>query len=176
MGSPNGCCADMWVLQGFDFRGDFIALCNSVKGGCGEGGSASAPGNSDRMRWGGFKLHQGTVRLGIRNSFFGAVAMHWHSCTGIGGVTVHGGVPECGDVALRDVGGGHAGGGLGDLRGLFQPSWFCDSMKIHPSTALELFRGGQPGSCWELPELSAVIKQKRNADLWFVTRISELLL
>ena len=37
-----------------------------------------------------------------------------------------------GDVALRDVVSGHGGGGLtvgfGDLRGFFQPSWFCDSM------------------------------------------------
>ena len=29
--------------------------------------------------------------------------MHWHSCSGTGGVTVCGGVPEDGDVALRDV-------------------------------------------------------------------------
>jgi len=28
---------------------------------------------------------------------------------------------SCGDVALRDVGSGHGGGGHGDLRGLFQP-------------------------------------------------------
>ena len=32
---------------------------------------------------------------------------------GGGGVTVHGGVKECGDVALRDVGSGHGGVGWG---------------------------------------------------------------
>ena len=43
------------------------------------------------------------------------------------------------DVALRDVVSGHGGDGLmvglGDLRGLFQPQWFCDSM-IHCSVVL----------------------------------------
>ena len=50
--------------------------------------------------------------------------LQWHSCTGGGGVTVHGGAQSCGDVALRDVvmgTVGWAGVGLGDIRGLFQP-------------------------------------------------------
>ena len=42
-----------------------------------------------------------------------------HSCTGGGGVTIPGGVPELCGVALRDVGSG-GGAELGDLRGLFQ--------------------------------------------------------
>ena len=32
------------------------------------------------------------------------------------------------DVALGDAVSEHGGGGLGGLRGLLQPEWFCDSM------------------------------------------------
>jgi len=38
--------------------------------------------------------------------------MQWHSCPGSSGVTIPGGVENCGDVALRDVGSGHGGDGL----------------------------------------------------------------
>ena len=61
--------------------------------------------------------------------------MCWHSCTGSGGVTVHGGV-QCGDVALRDVGSGHGGVGwvgLDDLRSLFQPRWLYDFTTLSSS-------------------------------------------
>ena len=65
--------------------------------------------------------------------------MHWHSCTrSVGGSpsleVFHG----RGDVALRDVGSGHggvAGVGLGDLRGHFQPEWFCDSTAARLQTS-----------------------------------------
>ena len=37
----------------------------------------------------------GRFRLGIRKNLFSErVVMHWRSCTGSGGVTVPGGVPE----------------------------------------------------------------------------------
>ena len=62
--------------------------------------------------------------MDIRDSFSSRRAvLCWHSCTGSGGVTVHGGV-QCGDVALRAVSVGTVGWaevGLGGLRGLFQP-------------------------------------------------------
>jgi len=60
----------------------------------------------------------------------------WHSCTGSGGVTVHGGV-QCGDVALRGVDSGHGGVGwvgLDDLRGLFQPEWFYEHCSVFTTT------------------------------------------
>ena len=46
---------------------------------------------------------------------------YWHSCPGSGGSLYLGASQSHGDVALRDVGSGHRGVGLGDLRGLFQP-------------------------------------------------------
>lgn len=38
-----------------------------MKGGCGEVGSAPAPGNSDRVRGDGLKLHRGRFRVGTRS-------------------------------------------------------------------------------------------------------------
>lgn len=80
-----------------------------LKGGCGEGGLASAPGNS----LDGLMLHQGRVRLSMRNNF----SKEWRcidtGCPGSGGVTVLGGVQNCVDVALRDMASGHGGGALG---------------------------------------------------------------
>ena len=87
-------------------------------------GSASAPRHSDGTKACGLKLQQGRGRVGIREgSCSEGAVLCWHSCTGSGGVTVHGGV-QCGDVALRAVGSGHGGVGwvgLGDPRALFQP-------------------------------------------------------
>lgn len=81
-------------------RGDLQLL----KGGCSEGGSASAPHNSNRMRGDGLTLHNRRVRLGIkRNRNSGEVLAQlpreW-------GVTTPGGVQSCREVALRDVGSG----------------------------------------------------------------------
>ena len=53
-----------------------------------------------------------TLRAGSLRSSSGLCQWDLISCTGSGGVTIHGGV-QCGDVALRDVGSGCAGGGLG---------------------------------------------------------------
>lgn len=58
-------------------RGDLTALCSDLKGGCGELGSASAPGNRDKTRGDGLKLHQARFKLDNReNSFSKRVVMH----------------------------------------------------------------------------------------------------
>jgi len=66
--------------------------------------------------------------LDIGENFFSErVVMHWYSCTGRCGVTIHGGV-QCGDVALRDVGSGHGEVGWVGLDDLRDPSNLNDSM------------------------------------------------
>ena len=51
--------------------------------------------------------------------------MHWHGCPGVVGSPSLEVFQSHGDVALRDVGSGHGGGGLmvgpGDLGVLFHP-------------------------------------------------------
>ena len=85
--------------------------------------SASAPSNSDGMRGSGLELHRGRFRLDIRNNFSSKRAvMHWHSCTGGGGVTVHGGAEEPRGCGTEGRGQWARWGGLRlDLRALFQP-------------------------------------------------------
>ena len=68
-------------------------------------------GNSDKMRGDGFKLCQGRFRLAVRNNSFSrsdsALTQLPRECWGHLEVS-----QSRGDVALRDVDGGHGGLGL----------------------------------------------------------------